>query len=273
MLGIGEPMAQKLRMAADDHQQVVEIVRDAAGQLAKGFHLLRLGELLLCPLERDRGLPSFGDVTRDVDEADETARLIADRLNDNACPKLALVSSHTPALEAVLALIGGRLKGSSRLPRLLLFVGKKSTEVPAQNFCCRVLMNSLCTNIPVGDASVLIEQKDGVIGNSLNDRPKAPLALHERLLRLATFGNVVPECVFDSFALLDFGIEGFTGFLGGRRVILKKFQEVLALTHQIILGVATGGDILGDCHEVTHGIAFIKDGGNAASDTQACAVR
>src|SRR5271166_1616133 len=117
-------------MATDDHQQIVEIVRDAACQLTERLHLLRLGKLILCPLERDLCLPSLGDVTRDVYKANERARLIADRLNHNACPKLALVSSHAPALEAVLALIGGHLKGTSRLTRLLLFIRKNRLKCP-----------------------------------------------------------------------------------------------------------------------------------------------
>ena len=43
--GRGVPL-QRLEVADDDGQQVVEVVRDAAGQLADRLHLLRLGELL-----------------------------------------------------------------------------------------------------------------------------------------------------------------------------------------------------------------------------------
>ena len=41
-----EQPLEGLRIAADDYQQVVEVVGDAAGQFADGFHLLRHGELL-----------------------------------------------------------------------------------------------------------------------------------------------------------------------------------------------------------------------------------
>ena len=87
LLGIGEPAAQKLRVTADDHQQIVEVVGDAAGQLAERLHLLRLGELLLRPLERRLRLPPLGDVARDLDEADQRAQLVADRLDHNARPE------------------------------------------------------------------------------------------------------------------------------------------------------------------------------------------
>ena len=40
-------LLQQLQIAHDDGEQVVEIVRDAAGELAHGLHLLRLAELLL----------------------------------------------------------------------------------------------------------------------------------------------------------------------------------------------------------------------------------
>src|SRR5205823_9201639 len=38
---------QQLRVAEDGRQQVVEVMRNAAGELAHGLHLLRLAELLL----------------------------------------------------------------------------------------------------------------------------------------------------------------------------------------------------------------------------------
>jgi len=34
VLGIGQPAAKQLRVAADDHQEIVEVVGDAARQLA-----------------------------------------------------------------------------------------------------------------------------------------------------------------------------------------------------------------------------------------------
>ena len=47
--------AQEVGRGADDGQQIVEIVRDAAGQLADRFHLLRLAQRFL-------GLAPLGDV-------------------------------------------------------------------------------------------------------------------------------------------------------------------------------------------------------------------
>ena len=41
-----QPRLQQLQAADDPGQQVVEVVRDAAGELADGLHLLRLEQLL-----------------------------------------------------------------------------------------------------------------------------------------------------------------------------------------------------------------------------------
>src|SRR6266853_1333322 len=43
---------QELRAPGDDGQEVVEVVRDAAGELPHGFHLLNLAELSLALPER-----------------------------------------------------------------------------------------------------------------------------------------------------------------------------------------------------------------------------
>ena len=43
---------ERLRIAADDHQQIVEIMSHAAGELSERLHLLRLAELLVGAIER-----------------------------------------------------------------------------------------------------------------------------------------------------------------------------------------------------------------------------
>src|ERR1700704_3975009 len=120
MLRIAEPATQKLGVAADDHQQIVEVVSDAARELSESFHLLRLGELLLRPFERGLRLPPLRDVARDLCEADQRAVLVADRFDDGARPEQALVTPHPPALGDILAFIGGDLERARRLAAVAL---------------------------------------------------------------------------------------------------------------------------------------------------------
>ena len=211
VLGIGEPAAQQLGVAADDHQEIVEIVGDAAGQLAERLHLLRLGELLLRPLERGLRLPPLGDVARDLHEADERAHLVADRLDHDARPEQALVAPHAPALDDVLALVGGDLEGARRLAALLLLLGIEPAEVLADDLGRRVLVDALRAHVPVGDVAVRVEHEDRVVGDALDHHAKAPFAFHQRLLRLAALGDVVLERVLDPFALLDLGVQHLGG--------------------------------------------------------------
>ena len=65
-----EAVERHLAEADDGGQQVVEVVGDAAGQLPDRFHLLRLPELLLEPLQ-------LGDVAREADQADDLVLRVA----------------------------------------------------------------------------------------------------------------------------------------------------------------------------------------------------
>ena len=101
---VGERALHRLQIADDDGQQVVEVVRDAAGQLADRLHLLRLRKLLLRALQRLLRLAPLGDVARDLGEADQLAGRIADRVDDDARPEGRAVLAHPPALGLELAL-------------------------------------------------------------------------------------------------------------------------------------------------------------------------
>ena len=53
-------------VALHHHQQIIEIVRDAAGEFADGLHFLRLAQLV-------DELFAVGDIERDADDADDFA--------------------------------------------------------------------------------------------------------------------------------------------------------------------------------------------------------
>jgi len=62
-VGRGELVEENLGVAADDHEQIVEVVSDASGQTANGFHFLRLTELIF----KDAALGDvFGDGFEDI---------------------------------------------------------------------------------------------------------------------------------------------------------------------------------------------------------------
>ncbi len=73
ILLVSRPAQKRLRLAAHDHQQVVEVVRDAAGQLTERLHFLRLRELFVRPFERFLRIALFRDVSCDLGKADKFA--------------------------------------------------------------------------------------------------------------------------------------------------------------------------------------------------------
>ena len=86
----------RFEVADDDGEQVVEVVRDAAGELADRLHLLRLPQLLL-----DRA--ALGEVARDLGEAHDCAGLVVDRIDHDAGPELLTILAYAPRLGFVLA--------------------------------------------------------------------------------------------------------------------------------------------------------------------------
>src|SRR4051812_17627348 len=76
-----QPAAQHFRMPAHDHQQIVEVVRDAAGELADGFHLLHLRELFARALKRALGLTLFGDVLAHPEQPRRPSGIVLDDLD------------------------------------------------------------------------------------------------------------------------------------------------------------------------------------------------
>ncbi len=63
---VGDALAQQIEIAHHRHQEIVEIMRDAAGELADRLHLLRLPQLLLCLFARGDFLHQLGGALLDA---------------------------------------------------------------------------------------------------------------------------------------------------------------------------------------------------------------
>ena len=57
-----EATAQQLKTPRDRHQQIVEVMSDAAGELSDGLHFLRLPQLVECGRQLGSHLPLLGNV-------------------------------------------------------------------------------------------------------------------------------------------------------------------------------------------------------------------
>src|SRR5262249_1635583 len=96
-----ETMRENLGLAAHDHEDVVEVMRDAAGETAERLDLLRMRQLLARLLQRGLHLALARDVPRHFAEADERPGAVADRVEHDAGPELRSVLAHAPALGLV----------------------------------------------------------------------------------------------------------------------------------------------------------------------------
>ena len=100
--------SEHVEIAHDDRQEVVEIVRDARGELCNGGHLLRLVRLRACLFHRFFGSLALADVSRDLGESNELTALVADRLDDDVGKEQASILADLPALLLIAAFSCGR---------------------------------------------------------------------------------------------------------------------------------------------------------------------
>src|SRR5438105_1989399 len=90
---------QTLDVSPDHRQQIVEIVGNAAGDLADGFHLLGLPQPHL-------GGALLGEVAGHLGEARQRTRLVVNGIDDDARPEPAAIFAYAPAL----GLVGAALR-------------------------------------------------------------------------------------------------------------------------------------------------------------------
>jgi hypothetical protein len=172
-----ERALQGFQVADDDGQEVVEVVRHAAGELADSLHLLRLGKLLLRPFQRLRHLAPFGHVARDLGETQQVAVLVADRIDDDAGPELRAVLAHAQALGLERALARGGREGARRRAGGAIGVGVEACEMLADDLRCPIALDALGAGIPVGHHAVGVEHVQGVVPHALDEMLEAPLGV------------------------------------------------------------------------------------------------
>ncbi len=158
---------QRVKTAADDHQEIVEIVRDAAGQLAERVELLRFRELLMHLFELELGFAALGNVPGDLGETDEVAVLV-DGIDDDAGPEEGAVLADAPAFLLVAALFPGDAQGAERLAVRAVDFGVEAGEMLPNNFVGRIALDPLAAAIPARHYAVRIQHVERVVGNAFN---------------------------------------------------------------------------------------------------------
>src|SRR6185503_11597647 len=164
---------QDLRIAGDDHEQIVEIMRDASRELAEGFHLLRLSQLLPGLVERDLRLTLGSDIARYLGEPGQFTRIVADGLDQLVGVEATTVLAYEPAFRLVLPLAHRGDEGILRHVLRAIFLGVKFTEVLTDNLIGAVAFDLFGAGIPAAHMPVEIEHADGGTTLIANDLPDA----------------------------------------------------------------------------------------------------
>lgn len=185
-------LLQDVKAAADDHQKIVEVVGNPAGELSERIEFLRLGELLLHCLELELGVAALGDVARDLGEADQRAALV-DRVDHHAGPEERAVLSDAPAFLLISALFPGNTERPRRLAIGAVGLGVEAGKMLAEDFLGRIALDAFAADVPAGDDPLGIKHVEGVVGDSLNQQPETALALEQVSLLTELFGHSGPR--------------------------------------------------------------------------------
>jgi hypothetical protein len=185
---VADPLLEDVQAAADDHQEIVEVVCDAAGQLAECIELLRLRKLLLHPLEPELGLAPLGHVAGDLGEADKLAVLI-DGIDDDAGPEEGAVLAHPPAVFLVAALVAGDLQRALRLAVGAVSLGVEAGKMLAEDLLGRVALDALAADIPARDHAGGVKHIKRIVGHPLDEKAEIALTFKEIALSLLVFSE------------------------------------------------------------------------------------
>ncbi len=92
-----QALARKFEATKNRHQQIVEVMGNAAGQLPDRFHFLRLKQRLAGTSSSLFSVLLIRDITRNLGKADQRAIFMADRVNDNTRPEARPILANAPA--------------------------------------------------------------------------------------------------------------------------------------------------------------------------------
>src|SRR5260370_784773 len=128
-------------------------MRDAAGQLAKGVHLLGFRQLPLHLLELLLCFTALGNIAGDLCKSDQSTVVVPDRVNDNAGPEKGTVLPDAPAFFLVVAGFLGNLQGARWLACRLICRGVEARKILSYDFSPQVSFPPTTHGAPVRNAA------------------------------------------------------------------------------------------------------------------------
>ncbi len=164
-------VAQEVAGPGDDGHQIVEIMGDAAGQLAQRLQLLRLQQRFAGRLQLVLGKLLVGDVAGDLGEADQFAVVPPDRVDDGVDPEPRAILAQPPALGLEPPVAGGGAERASRKVCLDILRGEETRLLLPDDFLGAITLEPLGAGVPGRDHSLGIEQVNGIVGDRADQEP------------------------------------------------------------------------------------------------------
>jgi hypothetical protein len=164
-----------LQISDHDGQQIVEIMGNAAGELADRLHLLSLHHPLARFLEQGFGAVPIGNVTRDLGETDVGAVRIVDTIQDDTRPDPAAVFPYAPALSLHSAFSRGSRQQFLRQPGGAILLGVEQAKVQAENLLRGIALDVLSAGVPTGNAPLPVDHVNRIVLDALNQHLELPL--------------------------------------------------------------------------------------------------
>ncbi len=172
--------AQQFETAQHHHQQIVEIVRHAAGQLADRLQLLRLDQRLARLFQRALRFMFFGDVAGDLGEADQFALVVPDRVDHHMGPEERAVLSDPPCFILKAPGCDRGLQAALRLASRLILLAIEAREMLTDDLVRPIALDALRAGIPARDMARRVEHVDRIVRDALDQQLELLLAAPQR---------------------------------------------------------------------------------------------
>ncbi len=156
-----EQALEGLRVAADNHQKIVEVVRDASGQFADRLQFLRHRELFARLYQLLLGIAPLCGVADDTGKTDQIAVIVAHRGERAGREKRRAALPDAPTLYLVLAVLDGQFERAVRLAGAALVRSIQYAKMLTDDFVGLVTDDVLRSGVPAGNMSGRVEQENG----------------------------------------------------------------------------------------------------------------
>lgn len=171
---IGEPILRKSRpeqfkTAGDSRKQVIEVVRESAGEVTHSLHVLGREELFLGPLQLQLRFPPLGEVPSYLRETNKLVGFVMDGIDDSAGPESRAVLPTPPSLGLISPFPPSTLACPPRQAGLPILGRVEQRKVLAEDFRLGVALDTRGSSVPVGHMAIRVKHIDGVIRGPLNE--------------------------------------------------------------------------------------------------------